>query len=98
MTGYEQRHADVEHILGYETAPDPLFYEGDDPEGFCADMRAEFGFDPSAWLGWGQWITWDEAEAVEHGEEGFYSWEFWPPAEHYEALHHHSGGRWPIGC
>jgi hypothetical protein len=24
-----------------------IFYEGDDPEGFCAEVRAEFGFDPS---------------------------------------------------
>jgi hypothetical protein len=25
-----------------------IFYEGDDPDGFAAQIRAEFGFDPAA--------------------------------------------------
>jgi hypothetical protein len=33
-----------------------IFYEGDDPEGFAATIRSEFGFDPAG-------PTWDN----EHG-------------------------------
>jgi hypothetical protein len=30
-----------------------LFYEGDDPDGFAATIKAEFGFDPSTDPRWG---------------------------------------------
>jgi hypothetical protein len=29
-----------------------IFYEGDDPAGFAAEIRAEFGFDPAADPNW----------------------------------------------
>ena len=29
-----------------------IFYEGDDPEGFRAQIRTEFGFDPGDTLSW----------------------------------------------
>jgi len=30
------------------------FYEGDAPEGFVAEIKSEFGFDPSADKRWGE--------------------------------------------
>jgi hypothetical protein len=29
-----------------------IFYEGDDPEGFVAEIKKRFAFDPSADAGW----------------------------------------------
>jgi hypothetical protein len=33
-----------------------IYYEGEDPDGFVEQIKAEFGFDPSASEGWGTWI------------------------------------------
>ena len=70
-----------------------IFYEGDDPEGFRAVIRAEFGFDPAEHPGHefhtglpGCARTWDE----EHG------WSFHCPAEHLDAIYG-DDYRFPMG-
>lgn len=48
-----------------------IFYEGDDPAGFAAQVKSEFGFDPSESEGW-------TAE---------YDWRFDCPAEHLDDIY-----------
>jgi hypothetical protein len=68
-----------------------LFYEGDDPDGFRAEIIAECGFDPAdrpGYFSWpdGDWtpLDWDQHRA------------FSCPPEHLEAIDGRHR-RWPIG-
>src|SRR5688572_12470884 len=64
-------------------------YEGDNPEAFAREIRAQFGFDPS---GDAAWET--------HGYPGFSdpfgrrNW-FHCPAEYLDGIY--GGNRWPMG-
>ena len=86
-----------------------VFYEGDDPEGFCAEINAGFGFDPSnqachpdgcGWLSStdrpGARICRDRLPwgiTVEGNESPTYF--FWCPPEHLDAIY--GSDRWPMG-
>lgn len=69
-----------------------IYYEGDDPEGFCRAIKEEFGFDPRDLPG--RNIFTDEPE---------HSWcncpfcphKFHCPPEHLDAIY--DSGRWPMG-
>jgi hypothetical protein len=67
-----------------------IFYEGDDPDGFVAEIIAEFGFDPrncpARYLGFNraEGPTW----TAERG------WAFRCPAEHLDAIY---SARFPMG-
>lgn len=67
-----------------------IFYEGDDPEGFCKEIKAEFGFDPRERPGdftipghAPSPMTWEQHRA------------FHCPPEHLDAIY--ASGRWPMG-
>ncbi|HEX6424781.1 MAG TPA: hypothetical protein VFZ79_14965 [Acidimicrobiales bacterium] len=70
-----------------------ICYEGDDPEGFAADVRERFGFDPSADP---RWTSTDHEGAAEYGPDPFgrTHW-FRCPAEHLDAVY--SDDRYPTG-
>jgi hypothetical protein len=63
-----------------ELCPDGAvrYYEGDNPEGFVATIKGEFGFDPSDDPRWGELIETDSAR--------FYSYAFHCPAESLDAI------------
>jgi hypothetical protein len=61
-----------------------IFYEGDDPSGFVEQIRAEFGFDPSADERWG-----------DRDEHPINRYRFWCPSEHMDAIY--GSDRWPMG-
>jgi hypothetical protein len=71
-----------------------IFYEGDDPQGFCREIQAEFGFDPSADALWEE-----HASAAGYDTSRGFGWEtcqcFWCPPEHLDAIY--GSGRWPLG-
>jgi hypothetical protein len=67
-----------------------VYYEGDDPEGFRAEIRAEFGFDPGDSPLWGDLIS-DGPD----DPDAFRSYEFDCPAEHLDAIY--GSGRWRLG-
>jgi hypothetical protein len=63
-----------------------IFYDGDDPDGFAREVRAEFGFDPAADPHW--------SRAVMHGPGGEEmpdplgrSYGFHCPPEHLDAIY-----------
>lgn len=66
-----------------------LYYEGDDPNGFAATIRAEFGFDPVTDPDWGVWVEEDNPDG------GYRYYPFHCPSEHLEAVF--CSGRFPIG-
>jgi hypothetical protein len=89
-----QLAAILTRTLGYEVhVAGPLFYEGDDPDGFAAQMRDEFGFDPAVNPEWGKRITYETPAA---GAQGFLSYPFWPPAEYRDKIHDDES--LPTGC
>jgi hypothetical protein len=63
------------------------FYEGNDPEGFVAEMKETFGFDPS------EDRHWDKL--VDDGLGGFPMRGFCIPAGLVEAVY--GNERWPLG-
>lgn len=69
--------------------PDGAFryYQGDDPEGFVAEMKETFGFDPSSDRHWYKW--------ADDGLGGFPVRGFWIPAGLVEAVY--GSERWPLG-
>ena len=96
------KHREGKHVETTETTGRSLYYEGDDPEGFRRQVIDEFGFDVAKMprrLGdeipapgtctWGAWFPADE-----HGE-GFFSYGFYCPAEHLDALY--MSERFPLG-
>jgi hypothetical protein len=70
------------------------YYEGDDPDGFAAEVKAEFGLDVTEKGddGYQRW-TWDEW--LEHEGERFQSFSFFIPAGFVEAIY--GSQRWPLG-
>lgn len=67
-----------------------IFYEGNDPEGFVRQIKAEFGFDPSEDPRWG----------LEHYEDGepvhrVNMYQFRCPGEHMDAIY--GSDRWITG-
>lgn len=64
-----------------------IFYEGDDPEEFAGQIKAEFGYDPADDPGWG--------EQVEFQGENFTSYGFHCPPEHLDAIY--GNDRFPMG-
>ena len=73
-----------------------ICYEGDDPEGFCQEVQAAFGFDPSADRYWS--TTCLNCDPQFHDPFGRTHW-FWCPAEHLDAICGGSAfrGRHPCG-
>jgi len=67
-----------------------IYYEGGDPDGFRAQIREEFGFDPGDHRLWGDW-TGDTPD----DPEGFKSYGFDCPAEHLDAIY--GSSRWRLG-
>ena len=71
-----------------------IFYEGDDPEGFAEQIKAEFGFNPREDHRWGRTLM--------HGPDGE-DWEdplgrsyaFHCPPEHLDAIY--GNDRFPMG-
>ena len=83
----DERRADDELRAKFEGHI--LRYEGDDPEGFRAQVKAEFGFDPAddfdsgAELGrekWGEWVETKYGELLQN-------FRFLCPPEHLEAIY-----------
>jgi hypothetical protein len=72
-----------------ELCPDGAFrfYEGENPDGFAAEMRQRFGFDPSVDPHWSKW--------VDDGFGGFPMRGFLIPAGLVEAVY--GNERWPLG-
>ena len=70
-----------------ELCPDGAlrFYEGDDPEGFRAEMLNEFGFDPAA----------DHPEFPSGGWSAEHGWAFVVPAGLVGEVD--GSERWPLG-
>jgi hypothetical protein len=66
-----------------------IFYEGHAPARFREEIRAEFGFDPSADPRWGDLIPRNEEL------DAFISYSFHCPPEHLDAIN--AGGRFPMG-
>lgn len=66
-----------------------IFYEGDNPQEFVEEIKAEFGFDPSADEGWGVHIPGDDSYP------SFYSYGFHCPPGILDAVY--SSDRWPMG-
>jgi hypothetical protein len=66
-----------------------IFYEGDDPEGFRAEIQEKFGFDPANSSSWGVLIS-DGPD----DEDAFTSYGFDCPAEHLDAI---DSDQYPIG-
>lgn len=64
-----------------------VFYEGDDPDRFCAQIRSEFGFDPAEGPGW------DVPAADDAGS--YRSFSFFCPPGNLDAVY--GSGRWPLG-
>jgi len=67
-----------------------IYYEGNDPVGFRAQIMKEFGFDPGTSEGWGRWVETDREP-----EGGFYSYSFYCPVEHLDAIY--GNDRFPMG-
>jgi hypothetical protein len=64
-----------------------ICYKGDDPDGFAATVKQEFGFDPSADELWGHGPdVWDD-------DDEFSKYEFFCAAGHLDAIY----GRFPMG-
>ncbi len=75
-----------------------ICYEGDDPEGFAAQVKAEYGFDPSTDPMWHTAIlnggyNWGDMEPAED-PLGRSCW-FLCPAEHLDEIY--SSGRFQVG-
>jgi hypothetical protein len=72
-----------------ELCPDGAwrFYEGDNPEGFAAEIKETFGFDPS------EDPDWDKH--VDDGRGGFPMRGFFVPAGLVGAVY--GSGRWELG-
>lgn len=67
-----------------------IFYEGTDPDGFAAQIKAEFGFDPS------QTLARDVGDGRPfHGWNEDFGWAFHCPPEHLDAIY--GSGRFPMG-
>ena len=73
-----------------------IFYEGDDPEGFREEIKAEFGFDPAECPGvYGNLApSWDYKELTEMDPrwktptwDEEHGWQFHCPAEHLDAIY-----------
>lgn len=78
-----------------------VYYEGDDPDGFTAEIKNKFGFDPAASphkFGFGPALTpapyWGETVNGGDTETPTVSYPFHCPAEHLNAVY---GGDYPIG-
>ena len=77
-----------------------ICYEGDDPEGFIAEIKAEFGFDPSADPAWrsnllnGTYGLGDLGDELYEDPFGRSYW-FLCPAEHLDEIY--GSARWPMG-
>lgn len=83
-----------------------IFYEGDDPDGFRAEIKTKFGFDPAGssptqfQTGWhddscdcGKDYHWTAAEAdAKHWTE---QRQFYCPPEYLDEIY--SSDRWPMG-
>ncbi len=74
-----------------------LVYEGNSPEEFRAEIKAEFGFDPAddfdpgpglRHLEWGEWFETDRGDRYQ-------VFEFLCPSEHLDAIY--GSERWPLG-
>jgi hypothetical protein len=74
-----------------------IYYEGNDPDGFCAEIKDHFGFDPSAQESWGRWIEpgFVNIDGADCWVEGFRSYGFDCPPEHLDAIY--APGRWLMG-
>lgn len=68
-----------------------IYYEGDDPDWFRAEIRAEFGFDPGDDAGWGEWV----GSEPRHRPGSYQSYSFHCPPEHLAAIY--ESGRWVMG-
>lgn len=66
-----------------------IYYEGDDPQQFVEEIKAEFGFDPSADEDWAFLVPADDRAPA------FYSYGFHCPAEHLDEVY--GSDRWPMG-
>jgi hypothetical protein len=66
-----------------------IFYEGDDPDGFVATVRREFGFDPSADSRWGEQLSLDEPPHTH------ITYAFLCPPGLMDAIY--GSDRWPMG-
>jgi hypothetical protein len=75
-----------------------IYYEGDDPDGFAAEIRTEFGFDPttipnsvlySANPLWGLYYPADDRR------DAFISYSFHCPPGILDAIY--GSDRWPMG-
>jgi hypothetical protein len=74
-----------------------ICYEGDDPEGFVAEILAEFGFDPSADPAWRSNLLsggYDGGDVLYEDPFGRSYWFHCPP-EHLDAIY--TSDRWPMG-
>ena len=86
---------DAAQITWRELSPNGrcIFYEGDDPDTFVEQVKAEFGFDPTTLLcSWGCWTHRGQPpiEMWSHGRRGFHC-----PPEHLDAIY--GSGRWRMG-
>jgi hypothetical protein len=72
-----------------------LYYEGDDPDGFARQIKAEFGFDPSADPHWGgaPVMVGPHGEDLEDPFGRVYL--FRCPPEHLDAIYR--SDRFPLG-
>jgi hypothetical protein len=66
-----------------------IYYEGDEPEKFVEEIKAEFGFDPSAYEFWGEWCEGDD------DCPGFHSYPFHCPPGILDAVY--GSSRWRLG-
>jgi hypothetical protein len=71
-----------------------LFYDGDDPDGFAAEIKARFGFDPSKSPTGGR-LLWGVPVTLADGEL-FTAYPFACPPEHLDAIYPDASG-YPVG-
>ena len=67
-----------------------IYYEGSDPDGFLAEIQAEFGFNPGRDPGWAVLHNDDDED-----EGPWFSYSFQCPAEHLDAIY--GNNRFPMG-
>ena len=76
-----------------------IFYEGNDPGGFCAEIKDRFGFDPCQDPQWGdgRWHEVVELRIADEPIEDLFgrTYRFHCPPEHLDAIY--GSGRWPMG-
>ena len=71
-----------------------IYYEGDEPQKFVDEIRAEFGFDPSADPDWGTGY-WYVPDAGRCPDPFGRTLMFLCPPEHLDAIY--GSQRWPMG-